>query len=82
LSKEERDQISASGELAIDRLLEDKAGTPATPPTPATSPTATTPSQDDLRKLYNSGKMYQGKKIIRDRDPANPGALYKYKLQD
>jgi hypothetical protein len=82
LSKEELNQIYASGELAIDRLLEDKAGTPATPPTATTSPATTTPSQDDLRKLYNSGKMYQGKKIIRDRDPANPGALYKYKLQD
>ena len=82
LSKEELNQISASGELAIDRLLEDKAGTPATPPTPATSPTATTPSQDDLRKLYNSGKMYQGKKIIRYRDPTNPKVPYTYKLQD
>jgi len=89
LSKEERDQISASGELAIDRLLEDKAGTSDkssgtnTPPASVPSSAATTPTQNVLKEQYESGnRMYQGKKIIRYGDPTNPKVPYTYKLQD
>lgn len=84
LSKEERDQISASGELAINRLWEDKYGTSAPPPSTNASSVAnppsveTTPPQDVLRELYNSGKMYQGKKIQKVPGPNN---TYKYELK-
>jgi hypothetical protein len=78
LSKEELNQISASGELAIDRLLKDKARASGTPPAANPPTAATTPPQDVLKDLYNSGQMYQGKKIQKVPGPNN---TYKYVLE-